>query len=97
MRNRVAWLFVLCAGFGSAAHAGSEEEAKAREAVRVLDEIMQAPDRRVPDALLRDAEAVAVIPDVLKAGLARTQGAAHEHLPMPSLGLVRTPHTANHT
>lgn len=43
-------------------------ERRADEAVRVLREIMESPDRRVPRDLLRDAEAVAVIPDVVKAG-----------------------------
>lgn len=52
----------------STVHAGEEELKRARDAVRVLDEIMQAPDKRLPGNLLRDAYAVAVIPDVLKAG-----------------------------
>lgn len=52
----------------SVAHAGEEEFKRARESVRVLDEIMQAPDKRLPANLLKDAAAVAVIPDVLKAG-----------------------------
>jgi lipid-binding SYLF domain-containing protein len=43
-------------------------ERRADDAVRVLREIMESPDRRVPRDLLRDAEAVAVIPDVVKAG-----------------------------
>jgi len=43
-------------------------ERRADDAVRVLREIMDSPDRRVPQDLLRDAEAVAVIPDVVKAG-----------------------------
>lgn len=51
------------------ARAGAEEDARARNAVRVLDEIMAAPDKRIPDKLLGDAEAIAVIPDVVKAGL----------------------------
>jgi lipid-binding SYLF domain-containing protein len=42
---------------------------RAEDAVRVLGEIMSAPDKRVPDKLLSDAEAIAVIPDVIKAGL----------------------------
>ena len=46
----------------------ADELARADDAVRVLNEIMGAPDRRLPDRLLRDAEAVAVIPDVVKAG-----------------------------
>ena len=51
------------------AHAGEQETARANNAVRVLKEIMQAPDSRIPGHLLRDAYAVAVIPDVIKAGL----------------------------
>ncbi|MDI3262186.1 MAG: lipid-binding SYLF domain-containing protein [Fulvimonas sp.] len=41
---------------------------RAREAVRVLNEIMQAPDRSIPQDLLREAKAIAVIPNVVKAG-----------------------------
>ncbi len=68
--RRMAWTWVACAVLVPAlAVAGADEETEARDAVRVLDEIMQAPDRRIPDRLLRDAEAVAVIPDVIKAGL----------------------------
>lgn len=50
-----------------AAHADDALE-RAGEAVRVLQEVMDTPDRRLPDRLLRDAEAVAVIPGVVKAG-----------------------------
>jgi lipid-binding SYLF domain-containing protein len=53
----------------SPAHAGEQETARANNAVRVLKQIMQAPDSRIPGHLLRDAYAVAVIPDVIKAGL----------------------------
>lgn len=67
--RRIAYVFALAAAFAGSVQAGQDEEQKAREAVRVLDEIMQAPDRRLPDSLLRDAEAVAVVPDVVKAGL----------------------------
>jgi lipid-binding SYLF domain-containing protein len=48
--------------------AASKADARARNAVRVLNEIMAAPDKRVPDSLLGKAEAIAVIPDVVKAG-----------------------------
>ncbi len=40
----------------------------ANNAVRVLDQIEQAPDHAIPLDLLRNAKAVAVIPDVVKAG-----------------------------
>ena len=52
-----------------AALAGETEAKRAREATRVLDEIMQAPDRRIPTNLLAEAQAIAVIPDLIKAGL----------------------------
>lgn len=42
---------------------------RASDAVRVLAEIMQSPDRRIPGELLSQAEAIAVIPNVVKAGL----------------------------
>ncbi|MHC1478801.1 lipid-binding SYLF domain-containing protein [Frateuria aurantia] len=41
---------------------------QARESLRVLREIMDTPDKSIPVDLLRDARAVAVIPDVLKVG-----------------------------
>jgi lipid-binding SYLF domain-containing protein len=46
-----------------------EAEKKARAAAKVFDEIMDAPDSSVPKELLDRAEAVAVFPGVLKAGL----------------------------
>ena len=51
------------------AAAGEEENARAANAVRVLDDIMKAPDKGVPDSLMEEAEAIVVIPDVIKAGL----------------------------
>jgi lipid-binding SYLF domain-containing protein len=63
-----ALLFAALTAPMSVAFAAADEDQRARNAVRVLDEIMQAPDRRVPDALLARAEAIAVIPDVVKAG-----------------------------
>ncbi|GLQ48183.1 hypothetical protein GCM10007862_32340 [Dyella lipolytica] len=41
---------------------------RAQNAVRVLNEIEQAPDKSIPGDLLKDAKAIAVIPDVLKVG-----------------------------
>lgn len=50
--------------------AASETNLKrAQDATRVLNEIMMAPDKRVPNRLIDEAEAIAVIPDVVKAGL----------------------------
>jgi lipid-binding SYLF domain-containing protein len=39
------------------------------DAVRVLDEVMKMPESALPEFMLRDAYAIAVIPDVVKAGL----------------------------
>ena len=52
----------------TAAHAEDPPLVRAHNAVRVLREIMQAPDKAIPQDLLRDARAIAVIPDRLKAG-----------------------------
>lgn len=41
----------------------------AREAAEVLDEAMAVPEDSIPTALLREAVCVAVLPDVIKAGL----------------------------
>ena len=41
---------------------------RASNAVRVLNDIMQAPDKSIPQDLLRDAKAIAVVPDLLKVG-----------------------------
>ena len=51
-----------------AAHAEDPPLVRATNAVRVLSDIMQAPDKAIPQNLLRDARAIAVIPDVLKVG-----------------------------
>ncbi|HTI96400.1 MAG TPA: lipid-binding SYLF domain-containing protein [Rudaea sp.] len=66
---RIAACAALIVAITTNAHAGEQETVRANNAVRVLKEIMQAPDSRIPGHLLRDAYAVAVIPDVIKAGL----------------------------
>ena len=50
------------------ARAGEQEVERANNAVRVLKEIMQAPDKRVPSEMMSNAYAIAVVPDVIKAG-----------------------------
>ena len=51
-----------------AVHAEDPPLVRATNAVRVLNDIMQAPDKAIPQDLLRDAKAIAVIPDMIKAG-----------------------------
>lgn len=72
MKLRLFPLFVmLCLTFGQSARvfAGEEENQRAENALRVLKEIMMAPDKRIPADLINSAYAIAVIPDVIKAGL----------------------------
>ncbi len=51
-----------------AAHAEDPPLVRAQNSVRVLREIMDAPDKSIPSDLLKEARAIAVIPDVLKVG-----------------------------
>ena len=54
----------------SPAIASPDKELKrARTATTVLKTILNTPDARIPDQLLHDAHAIAVFPDVVKAGL----------------------------
>ena len=47
------------------------------DALTVLDDLAAAPEKRVPPALLRDAAAVVIAPDVVKGGF--VVGARHGH------------------
>jgi lipid-binding SYLF domain-containing protein len=51
---------------GAVVVAQSEEAARIRDAVTVLDEIMSAPDRAIPESVLERADGIAVFPGVLK-------------------------------
>ncbi len=64
---RLAALSLLLAALP--AFAGVKEEAKAADAARVLAEIMRIPETAVPEKMFSEAHAIAVIPDVVKAGL----------------------------
>ncbi len=63
-----ALMVALFATVASPARAGEEENQRAVNALRVLTEVMQAPDKAIPKDLLANAHAIAVIPDVIKAG-----------------------------
>ena len=70
MKSRLlAIAFALLTMTALTAQAGEEENKRAENAVRVLKEIMMAPDKAIPKDLLQKAHAIAVIPDVIKAGL----------------------------
>lgn len=49
--------------------AGEKEETRAADAARVLGEIMRIPETAIPEKMFDEAHAIAVIPDVVKAGL----------------------------
>ena len=69
---RVALFALVCcfaAAAATSARAGEEENSRAENAVRVLKEVMEAPDKAIPRDLLQNAHAIAVVPDVIKAGL----------------------------
>jgi lipid-binding SYLF domain-containing protein len=69
MTLRLPLLAIALILFASAAPAAEKEDERAQNASRVLSEIMSVPDKRVPHHLIEKAEAIAVIPDVVKAGL----------------------------
>ena len=70
--KRCTAVLLVCVALASAyiapARAGEDENRLAENAVRVLKEVMMAPDKRIPTDLVSHAHAIAVIPDVIKAG-----------------------------
>lgn len=62
-------LLLAIGAFAGQALAGTEEDKRASDAVRVLSEIQKIPEQGIPDKLLDEGRAVVVIPDTLKVGL----------------------------
>lgn len=55
---------------GAVQPAGSEDQIKkVEDAVRVVSEMMKESDKGIPAGLVRDCAGIAIIPDVIKAGL----------------------------
>ncbi|WP_240096508.1 lipid-binding SYLF domain-containing protein [Thermomonas flagellata] len=48
--------------------AGEREDARAGEALRVIEQLQAIPEAAIPDRLLDEARAIVVVPDTLKAG-----------------------------
>jgi lipid-binding SYLF domain-containing protein len=68
------WFAIALAGAMSLlaiapAHAVTDEDERAGNAVKVLDEVMRMPEQAIPSRMLASAHAIAVIPSVVKAGL----------------------------
>lgn len=68
-RRRCVALLLSLALIAGHAVAGPEQDQRARNAVRVLNEIQQIPEQSIPEKLLDEARAIVVIPDTIKAGL----------------------------
>ena len=69
--RRIAATVLLALGLAAVAlpaPAGTVEDARADEAARVLTQILRIPEESVPTNLLQEARAIAVIPNVVKAG-----------------------------
>jgi lipid-binding SYLF domain-containing protein len=69
--KNLMFLFAMLS-LGTLCWAGSERRdavERLNNAARVLDEIMSAPDQRIPDEIMEKAKCVAVIPHLMKGGL----------------------------
>lgn len=64
----LAAIALLIAASGTA-FAGSTEDARAENAIRVLTDIQAVPESAIPNKLFDEAHAIVVVPDMLKAGL----------------------------
>lgn len=67
MRRLFAPLAFLLLTVALPAFAGEVEDKRANEAVNVLSEILRIPEDSIPGNLLEEAQAIAVIPNVVKA------------------------------
>ncbi|HEU0306026.1 MAG TPA: lipid-binding SYLF domain-containing protein [Lysobacter sp.] len=59
----------LALAFTGTASAGPEQDQRAVDAVRVLNEVQRIPESAIPDKLFDEARAIVVVPDTLKVGL----------------------------
>lgn len=60
-------LALLVAGHGTA-EAGTKEVRTVEDAIAIINEFTKIPENRIPPALLKNAQAIAVIPGVIKVG-----------------------------
>lgn len=62
-------LLLIASCFVTQAFAGTKEDERARNALRVMTDIQAIPESAIPDKLFDEAKAIAVLPDTIKAGL----------------------------
>ncbi len=67
-RLLTASLLLCCALVGAERRAAADPAETVRSAEQVLAEIMAIPARRIPEALLAEAQGVVIIPNVIKVG-----------------------------
>lgn len=70
-RDPLYWLPFILLLLASHAHpvrAAEEQAVKVKEATEVMEEIMAIPEQSIPPSLLADAQAIAIIPNVIKVG-----------------------------
>ena len=63
-----AALLCVSATLAAQSPSASEEVARLREAVTIMDDVMKGSDTAIPDSILKRAEAIAVFPSTVKAG-----------------------------
>jgi len=72
MRNIVVGIALCAVATGASstvrAAAGTDEVKRVQAATTVLNEMMRAPDKAIPESILDKAEAIAIFPGVKKAG-----------------------------
>ncbi len=69
MRIRLGLTLLAVAALAlSPAHAATRQEQRVADATDVLDQLLRIPEQSIPPALLARAYAVAVVPNVVKAG-----------------------------
>ena len=68
MRTRFLILAVMLLLFSGGALAVTDQEAKISEVVSVLQAIDKIPEKKIPPALLANAQGIAIIPAVVKVG-----------------------------
>lgn len=68
MRRITRWLAALSVLLFGAPALAAEPAEKVRTAAQVIEQVMAIPEQAIPPQLLDNAHAVAIIPDVIKAG-----------------------------
>lgn len=69
MLTSVAAGLLILVGVSSAAVAQSDEQKRVRQATQAFQEVMNAPDNAIPQAILDRAEGIAVFPNVIKVAM----------------------------